>query len=76
MKNYNEFLSKIAGKTSVVSFSPVEQRVCCNWEQIKPDVKEMCVKRAAEACQVVCEVIAQDAAEELFEAINQHERNQ
>ena len=70
LTTYNEFLSNIAGKTSVVGCSPVEQRVHRNWEQMKPDIKANCVKKATEACHVVCEVIAPEAAEELFEAIH------
>lgn len=36
---------------------------------MKPDIKAECIKKATEACHVVCEVIAPDAAKELFEAI-------
>ncbi len=69
LKNYNEFLSKVSGKTSVVGCSSVEQRVHRKWEEMKPGIKTECVKKATEACHVVCEVIAPNAGEELFEAI-------
>ena len=69
LKNYNEFLSKVSGKTSVVGCSSVEQRVHRKWEEMKPGIKTECVKKATEACHVVYEVIAPNAGEELFEAI-------
>ena len=69
LKNYNEFLSKVSGKTSVVGCSSVEQRVHRKWEEMKPGIKTECVKKATEACHVVCEVIAPNAGEKLFEAI-------
>ena len=57
LKNYNEFLSRMAGKTSVADCPPVEQREHRKWDQMEPDIKAECVKKATDACHVVCEVI-------------------
>ena len=45
LKNYNEFISKMAGKTSVTDCPPVEQREHHKWDQMKPVIKAECVKR-------------------------------
>ena len=53
LKNYTEFLSKMVGKTSVADCPPVEQREHRKWDQMKPDIKAECIKKATDACHVV-----------------------
>ena len=59
----------MVGKTAVADCPPVEQREHRKWDQMKPDIKAECIKKATDACHVVCEVIAPEAAAELFEAM-------
>ena len=54
LKNYNEFLSKMVGKskTSAAACPPVKQREHRKWDQMKPDIKTESIK-STDACHVV-----------------------
>ena len=45
-------------------------RLTSNWGETTQSEKEACIEKASEACQVICEVIALNASEELFQAMN------
>ena len=59
--------------TSVTSFNeipPLSFRLTSNWGETTQSEKEACIEKVSEACQVICEVIAPNASEELFQAMN------
>ena len=67
---YNESMSHLASLTSFKEISPLSFRLCSSWDETTHSEKEVCIEKATEACQVICEVIAPNAGKELFQAMN------
>ncbi|CAB4002486.1 Hypothetical predicted protein [Paramuricea clavata] len=67
---YNESMSHLASLMSFKEISPLSFRLTSSWDETTQSEKEACIEKASEACQVICEVIAPNAGEELFEAMN------
>ena len=67
---YNESMSHLASLTSFKEISPLSFRLTSSWDETTQSEKEACIEKASEACQVICEVIAPNAGEELFQAMN------
>ena len=67
---YNQCMSHLASLTSFKEIPPLSFRLTSNWSETTQSEKEACIEKASEACQVICEVIAPNASEELFQAMN------
>ena len=63
-------MSHLASLTSFKEIPPLSFRLTSNWGETTQSEKEACTEKANEACQVICEVIAPNASEELFQAMN------
>ena len=67
---YNESMSHLASLTSFKEIPPLSFRLTGSWDETTQSEKDVCIEKASEACQVICEVIAPNAGEELFQAMN------
>ena len=67
---YNESMSHLASLTSFKEISPLSFRLTSSCDETTQSEKEACIEKASEACQVICEVIAPNAGEQLFQAMN------
>ena len=70
-----EKLNQVA--TNVGPVSPLTFQLKTTWDDAREDEKEVCIDKAAEACSLVCDVIAPNAGQELFQSclISDKERN-
>ena len=53
-------------ETNAGRISPLTFQLKTKWDEAKADEKELCIKKASEACSLVCDVIAPKAGKELF----------
>ena len=67
---YNESVSHLASLTSFKEIPPLSFRLTGCWDETTQSEKDVCIQKASEACQVICEVIAPNAGKELFQAMN------
>lgn len=61
-----EKLGQIATSTNHVN--PLTFQLKTSWSEAKEEEKEVCIDKATEACNLVCEIIAPKAGPELFES--------
>ena len=67
---YNAAMSDLAKLTSFRNVEPLTFQLTSGWEDTTRSEKEACIEKATEACQVICEIIAPQARDELFQAMN------
>lgn len=73
VKVLNESMKRLSDLVSIESPSPVSVQLSGLWEDAPEELRQECVKKAAEACKLICSVIAPDAGEMLYESLP-HER--
>ena len=71
---FNDCFSKLSGSTSTAKFSPISSRLHIPLSETTKSTKEKCIAKASEACQMVCEVIAPNDSETLFEEVGAGQR--
>ena len=54
--------------TSTNHVSPLTFQLKTSWSEAKEEEKEVCIDKATEACNLVCEIIAPKAGPELFKS--------
>lgn len=73
---YNNAFARLSVETEVGKVAPLESRLDSKWENTSKKDQNTCIERATEACRVVCEVIAPQDGDRLFEAMkNTNEEN-
>ena len=65
---YNEAISQIASLTSKVEPDPLTSQLNTSWDDTPKSKKDLFVEKAAHACKIVCEAIAPNAGDDLYEA--------
>lgn len=63
-------MSYLASLMSFKEISPLSFRLTSSWDETTESEKAACIEKASEACQVICEVIAPNAGDGLFQAMN------
>ena len=56
--------------TNVDPVSPLTFQLKTTWENAREDEKEVCIDKAAEACSLICDVIAPNAGQERFSPVS------
>jgi len=69
---YNTAMSKLAMKSSssADNFSPLASRLKTSWENTTELDRQKCQEKALQGCLLVCEVIAPNAKDDLFQALS------
>ena len=69
---YNTAMSKLAIKSSssADNFSPLESRLKTSWENTTELDRQKCQEKALQGCLLVCEVIAPNAKDDLFQVLS------
>ena len=69
---YNAAMSKLAIKSSssADNFSPLTSRLKTSWENTTELDRQKCQEKALQGCLLVCEVIAPNAKDDLFQALS------
>jgi len=69
---YNTAMSKLAMKSSssADNFSPLASRRKTSWENTTELDRQKCLEKAPQGCLLVCEVIAPNAKNDLFQALS------
>ena len=75
IQKYNQCMSTIAKCTSYKQISPLSFQLTSTWDELTQSEKDVCIDKAQEACQVICEVIAPKAGEDLFQAMSDSSDN-
>ena len=66
---FNDAMEKLGQiATSTNHFTPLTFQLKTSWSEAKEEEKEVCIDKATEACNLVCEIIAPKAGPELFES--------
>ena len=69
---YNTAMSKLAieSSSSEYNFSPLASRLKTSWENTTELDRKKCQEKALQGCLLVCEVIAPNAKDDLFQALS------
>ena len=66
---FNDAMEKLGQMaTSTNHVSPLTFQLKTSWSETKEEEKEVCIDKAIEACNLVCEIIATKAGPELFKS--------
>lgn len=68
MSTYNEAMATLSEKTKVGKVSPLTFQLKSTWEEATENEKEICIDKAMEGCNIVCDVIAPNAGEKLLQS--------
>ena len=67
----NDAIHRLSELTSQRPPNPLLNQVELNWEEIPLEEREKCINYAATSCKVVCEIIAPNAADALYNSLPQ-----
>lgn len=69
VKVFNDAMKQMSKCTRENKVDPLTDQLTGAWSDVTNNERESAIKKATEACKVVCEVIAPNAANDLFEAV-------
>ena len=64
-------MNRLSELTSQSPPNPLLNQVELNWEDVPSAEREKCIKYASESCKVICEIIAPNAADALYNSLPQ-----
>ena len=69
MSVFNAAMDKLSNvATNAGPVSPLTFQLKTKWDNAREDEKDVCIDKAMEACSLVCDVIAPNAGQELFQS--------
>lgn len=67
---YNKAMSQLAKSASADNFSPLTSRLKTSWENTTELDRQKSQEKALQGCLLVCEVVAPNAKDDLFQALS------
>ena len=75
LETFNKVMMELSSRTNQKEIETLQTRMKTSWSDASKEEKKMYTEKATEACQVICNVICPSDGQNLFHAVQEHERD-
>ena len=75
LETFNKVMMELSSRTNQKEIETLQTRMKTSWSDASKEEKKMYTEKATKACQVICNVICPSDGQNLFHAVQEHERD-